>query len=248
LPLPGSAPFAVAATAPGAGPQWWAEAPSAIELPDQSFAIAYRERRGSGQDDDVVLARSNDGAKLETVGVLDKGAHGAAMTERPSLIRLPDGLWRLYASFATPDSLHWWVGLIEADTFEGLAEVPHSVVFPGDVHTGVKDPVVRFDGSRWQAWLCHHLLDIPGEEDRMETAWASSSDGVAWSKPVTVLRGRSGQWDQRGARLTALLPNGSVTYDGRASKEENWFERTGIATAGPGDEFTAIGEPVSTAR
>jgi len=248
LPLPGTSTATVAVEAPGQAPQWWAGAPSAIECPDGTIALAYRLRRGSGEDDEVVIATSGDGAHFDTVAVLDKRRHGAAMTERPSLVLLPNGRWRMYASFATPDSLHWWVGLIEADTLAGLAEAPQAVVFPGDAATGVKDPVVTFDGTRWQAWLCHHLLDIPGEEDRMETAWATSDDGVTWSPPVTVLRGRSGEWDARGARLTAILPGGAAAYDGRASKEENWFERTGVARPNGNGAFTGEGEPVSTAR
>ena len=248
LPLPGTVPYQVAVPAPGSGPQWWVGGASAVELPDGSFAIAWRERRGSGEDDAVVLSRSGDGVRFETVAVLDKRAHGAAMTERPALIRLPEGRWRMYASFATPGTFHWWVGLIEADTFERLGKAPHAVVFPGNAYTAVKDPVVRHDGTRWHAWLCHHLLDIPGAEDRMETAWATSDDGLTWTPPITVLRGRPGAWDQRGARLTAILPNGGATYDGRATQEENWFERTGVAIRDGEHGFAATGEPVSTGR
>jgi hypothetical protein len=36
-------------------------------------------------------------------------------------------------------------------------------------------------------------------------------------------------WDARGARLTTVLADGRAAYDGRATKEQNWFERIGLA-------------------
>jgi len=57
----------------------------------------------------------------------------------------------------------------------------------------------------------------------MTTAYATSGDGIEWTWQGTVLAPRPGTWDQRGARLTVVPPDGRAAYDGRASREENWF-------------------------
>jgi hypothetical protein len=62
----------------------------------------------------------------------------------------------------------------------------------------------------------------------MLTRYATSPDGVEWTWHGTALGARPGAWDARGARVTAVLA-GAAYYDGRASKEENFRERTGLA-------------------
>ena len=143
-------------------------------------------------------------------------------------------------SCATPGSKHWRIDALDAPSLEALAGAEARTVFAGDARTGVKDPVIRRRDDGWHAWICCHPLDEPGEEDRMTTAHATSADGLAWRWHGTVLAGRPGAWDARGARVTAVLADGRMTYDGRATKEENFSERTGIT----GDR----GAPVADVR
>ena len=250
FPLPGTGRVAVAVPAPGAGPGCWAGAPSAALDQDGTVVVAYRVRVVGQGVAATVVARSADGEHLTTVATLDRARFGAMSLERPALVRVETGRWRLYVCCATAGSKHWWIGVLEADDPAGLATAEVRAVFPGDDRTGVKDPVIRRVEGRWHAWICCHPLDPPGEEDRMTTAYATSHDGLDWAWHGTVLAGRPGSWDARGARVTAVLADGQASYDGRASKQENWSERTGLArlAGGPG-QLAATGDaPVAGVR
>ena len=248
LPLPGAGSAAVAVPAPAPGAGNWAGAPSA-RADGAGLVVAYRLRTAAGRGGAVVVARTEDGERLETVAVLEKGRFGAESLERPALARTDDGRWRLYVSAATPGSKHWRIDAVEAGDPAGLAGAEIRTVFPGDERTGVKDPVIRRVDAGWRAWICCHPLDDEGEEDRMTTAYATSPDGLAWTWHGTALAPRPGAWDARGARLTALLPDGRAAYDGRATKEENFLERTGVAQPGArAGGFTASGDAVADVR
>ena len=198
-PLPGNGNVVVAVPAPGAGPGYWAGAPCVV-IDDGTFVLGYRVRNGHDGIDQTVVARSDDGEAFSTVAVLDQQRFGAQWMERPALVRLADGGWRLYVCCGTPETKRWWVEAIDGRELEHLATSPSHTVFPGDDRTAVKDPIVRRGSDGWEAWLCCHPLDVPGAEDRMSSAYATSDDGITWRWHGTVLEGRPGEWDARGAR------------------------------------------------
>ena len=254
IPVPGADAYAVVAEAPGAGPGNWAGAPSAALAPDGAVLLAYRVRSAAGRGGEQVLARSIDGGITFTdLGRWSKEAFDAESLERPALV-FDGNNWHLYVSCATTGSKHWRIDLLRASTVEGLLMAAPRTVFPGDATVGVKDPVIRRRDGRWHGWICCHPLDEPGAEDRMTTRLASSRDGVEWTWEDTVLAGRPGEWDARGARVTAVLAgeqgfrDGVAYYDGRATAAENFAERTGLAAAAADGRFVSQGDPIADVR
>jgi hypothetical protein len=75
---------------------------------------------------------------------------------------------------------------------------------------------------------------------------ATSPDGISWTWTGEELTGRPGTWDARGVRVTADLGD-VLLYDGRATKEEHFHERTGVARR-DGDGWRLGDAPVADVR
>lgn len=236
----------VAIGAPGHEAGYWVGAAGAW-WHDGSVYLAYRQRQpvhlGRGQG--VVVAKSSDGVHFHEIARIGKEDMDAESLERPAIVRTEEGKWRLYLSCATTGTKHWRVEMLEADDPRKFSYKTRQTILPGDEHWGVKDPVIVRHDSLWHMWATFHPLDERGQEDRMETRYASSLDGIQWDWAGQALRGRDGLWDSRGARVSAVVFEKDrvvALYDGRASAEENYEERTGIAIGSEPGSLRCVGD------
>jgi hypothetical protein len=196
-----------------------------------------------------VVARSEDGEEFQTLAELDRRDFNCESLERPALVAVPGGGWRIYVSCATPGSFHWRVDLLEASDPNRFDARSARTVLPGDERTGVKDPVVLWHEGLWHMWLCCHPLEDSKATDRMWTRYGTSTDGIDWDLHDIALGPRPGQWDARGARVTHVMVDGDrwrAYYDGRATAEDNAEERSpvwpwGILRPAPGGPARAGG-------
>jgi hypothetical protein len=247
-PQPEKSVAAVIPPVSGAGN--WVGAPSAIRRGGEIF-LAYRLRKpiGHGRGYAIAIARSADGEHFDTIQTITKEQMDCESLERPVLVDLPDGRWRLYLSCATYGTKHWRVEVMEAADPGSFDPATRRTVLPGDDATAVKDPVILHRDGTWHLWASTHPLADPEQADQMVTQYATSANGLDWTWHGVALGRRSGAWDSRGVRVSSVrfTPGGVVAYyDGRASAEENYEERTGLAM-GPGPAaLTAVGqEPVA---
>ncbi len=214
----------------------WIGAASALIHGDHIY-LAYRDRHpvDKGRGNRAYVARSaiDDGVHFDTLCVIDKEEMDAESLERPALDATPEGDWYLYLSCATFNSKHWRIERLRARRPEDFNARTRETVFPGSAEFGIKDPVlVRGQDLRIFATV-HPLTDGDENADRMASVDALSGESVMVPEPNT--------WYSRGTRLTSVL--GEYAYfDGRASAQENFEEKTGIARWN-GSQYIAVAGP-----
>lgn len=236
----------------GAG--WWAGAPSALfDGREKAFFLYYRLRkpRELGRGAICAIARSEDGIKFETIWQATKEDFGSPSIEKSALFISPERRYRLYVSYVDGETNKWRVDLLEADSFEKLDPSSRRKVFtPEDVGIeGIKDPFVIMVGRAYYMILSYAPSPKALSEDLRErmhatadvyntgitkshTGLAISLDGVNFQWLGDIFSPRESGWDAYAARIGSLLytpPAFMAFYDGSASVEENYEEKTGLA-------------------
>ena len=235
-----------------AGPGWWAGASSAVwDEERKCFYLYYRLRRPRelGRGADCRIARSGDGVRFDEIWGATKNDFRAQSVEKASLVKTPAGAYRLYVSYVTPEDGKWRISLLEARRPEDLAPASAMPVLgPENIGAeGVKDPYVLSVGPGWYmiasyapsphvsaeaAARMHATGDVYATGiTRSHTGLAVSLDGVRFHWVGDVMSPGRG-WDAYAARVNSVVyrpPLFVAFYDGSASVDENYEEKTGLA-------------------
>lgn len=243
----------IAPAGPGTGN--WAGAPSVLYDGEAGrFYLSYRVRRPRPIRGGVAhIAQSDDGISFETVWTVTKEDLGTSSMERFALTKDPNGRWLLYLSYVDPSGSRWCIDVVAADKPSQFDVSERQPLLRADQVgvEGVKDPWVmvlggtyymlvsyaaRVDVARSDLDRRHATADIYNTGLTLScTGLALSHDGLHYEWAGDVLMPREGAWDAYASRLGCLVPTDYGWfgyYDGAASVEGNYEERTGLVHGG----------------
>lgn len=232
----------------------WTGCPGVLYEPDRGrFLMTYRQRRPRGQPATergwrCAIAASSDGLHFEDIWQVRKAELGTSSMERFCLLPAPEGGYQLYLSYVDPADRRWRIDVVQAGAADGfdVAKAMPALTAESTGTESVKDPyavrigpVVYLLASYAQAGLAaadreraHRAGDIYTTGlTTHPTGLATSLDGTHFRWHGEVLGVGEG-WDRYQARLNSAARVGHWWigfYDGSASAQENYEERTGLA-------------------
>lgn len=237
----------------GEGKGYWVGAPSIIyDDDDHTFYLYYRIRKPRPvRGGEVRIASSKDGVRFTDIWTCKKEELNTTSIERSALMKSPDGRWFLYISYVDPKDGRWRTDVVESDRPDGFQVSQHQKVLTADDidGEGVKDPVVFNFGGLYYMILSYapkpfEKLDhdvMHGTQDiyntgitKSSTGLAISTDGINYEWQGDIFSPSESGWDSYARRIGSLLyipPVFTAFYDGSASVEENYEERTGLAVS-----------------
>ena len=247
---------------PGAGPGHWAGGCSALyDEERERFFLYYRVRTPQERGGVCRIAESADGQHFETVWSATREQFGSPSLEKASLLRTPEGQFRLYASYVDAQTYKWRFDLLEAEEPAALDPAERVGVLTGDQcdNEGVKDPLVYLCGGIYYLFVNYapHPIDHDPEKiNRMHaegnafvsgvvntgTGLATSLDGVRFQWEGPVLEPGSG-WDAFLVRMVSLVytpPVFTALYDGRPNVAAAYEDKEGIAVSFDLRHFTKV--------
>lgn len=246
------------------GNGWWVGAPSILYDAGAGLWWLYyriRKPRRLGRGVECRIARSWDGVHFDTVWSARKAEFKSPSIERGCLIRDLGGSFRLFVSYVDPADNRWRVDQMVAHAPDAFDPTGRKKVFTApDVEAeGVKDPWVVVVGRLYRMLLSYApstaegsitAKQLHGTADvyntgltKSHTGLATSTDGDRWEWQGDVLTPPGTGWDSYATRLGCLVwtpPVFAGFYDGSASVEENYEERTGLVTSMDLRTFTRV--------
>ncbi len=203
----------------GIGPGNWAGAPGAAVV-EGDVVLTYRLRAPAPQrGHTLVIARSADGVRFQTVRRISRDDLAALSIERSAIVHT-GGVWRLFISFVATEDRRWRIEAVEGDTLDGLDTRSRRPVLIADEIgvAGVKDPWLRRIGETWHLFTSFGLLpggagpELHATGDALSTGrtgslsgLATSRHGISWHWRGAVLEPSPERWDGYTARLTTAL-------------------------------------------
>ncbi len=238
----------------GSGKGWWAGAPSCVyDEESERFYLYYRLRkpRELGRGVGCRIAMSEDGVNFEDIWSLGKEDIDSPSVERSSLFRAPDGGWRLYISYVDPRTNRWRIDVMQAEAPDAFdPDARKKMITADDIGAeGVKDPAVYRIGPMYYMIVSYAPATAPdaSEEEKHGTAdiyntgivkshtgLATSGCGLNWHWQGDILSPPDEGWDSYCTRLGSIIYRAPLFigfYDGSASVEENYEEKTGLCVS-----------------